>query len=525
MIRRRRFIAGMLGAAGASVLDAGLWPMAWADAAATNELVQRLADDPRRPQFHLLPAANWMNDPNGPIYFNGKYHMFYQYNPHGAVWGDMHWGHAVSADMIHWRHMPVALAPTPGGPDSEGCFSGTAIVQDGRVAFVYTGVRTVPKEQATLDDGVNAFRESQCLAIANDASLSSFTKVSQPVIAAPPAGMKVTGFRDPSPWKQAPWRQGDDYYMVVGSGVKGQGGAVLLYRSKDLREWEFLRVVAGGQASGTDASNPVDSGDMWECPDLFALGGKHVLIYSTVGKARWQSGELDAKEMIFHPEKSGTLDMGSFYAPKTQLDRAGRRILWGWIPETRPVEEYKAAGWAGMMSLPRVLTLANDGQLRVDVAAEFSRLRRNKQALTLTQNETENQRQICGLRLRQCCAELLISVRKSNGAFEVSLGEFAADGRGWLSLKIDPLNSGQISIDSFPIDVSLANAETVEIHLYVDGSAIEAFVNGQAAYTKRFYYSSSQAPDAGLKWTGNTAGIASISAWQLTPISSDRLTT
>jgi beta-fructofuranosidase len=519
MILRRRFIAGMLGAAGTSALDGGFWPLAVAGAA-TDALAERLAGDPLRPQYHLLPAANWMNDPNGPIYFNGKYHMFYQYNPKGAVWGDMHWGHAVSPDMIHWRHMPVALAPTPGGPDSEGCFSGTAIVQDGRVAFLYTGVRTVPKEQATLDDGVNAFRESQCLAIANDASLSSFTKVSQPVIAAPPAGMKVTGFRDPSPW-----RVGDAYFMVVGSGVKGQGGAVLLYGSKDLRNWEFLHVVAGGNASGKDASNPVDSGDMWECPDLFALGGKHVLIYSTTGKARWQVGELDAKEMIFHPERSGTLDMGSFYAPKTQLDRTGRRILWGWIPETRPVKEYNAAGWSGMMSLPRVLTLAGDGRLRVDVAPEFEQLRKGKQALTLTQNEMQNQRQIGGLRLKQCCGELLISVRKANGPFELSLGEFAADGPGWLRFKFDPLNAAQISIDSYPIQVSLAEAETLNIHIYVDGSVMEVFLNGQAGYTKRFYYPASQAPDVGMKWKGNTAGIASMTAWQLAPISPDRLTT
>ena len=82
-----------------------------------------LAEDPLRPQFHLLPRANWMNDPNGPIYWNGQYHMFYQFNPDGAYWGNMHWGHAVSPDMVHWRHLAVALAPTPGSPDADGCFT------------------------------------------------------------------------------------------------------------------------------------------------------------------------------------------------------------------------------------------------------------------------------------------------------------------------------------------------------------------------------------------------------------------
>ena len=123
-----------------------------------------LAADPRRPQFHLLPAANWMNDPNGPIYWKGNYHMFYQYNPHGAYWGDMHWGHAVSPDMVHWRHLPVALAPTPGGPDAAGCFSGTSVIDGDRVAVVYTGIVSAPEREATIRDGVNSFKESQCLA-------------------------------------------------------------------------------------------------------------------------------------------------------------------------------------------------------------------------------------------------------------------------------------------------------------------------------------------------------------------------
>ena len=87
----------------------------------------RLAADPLRPQFHLLPVKSWMNDPNGPILWNGLYHMFYQYNPNAAVWGDMHWNHAVSEDMIHWHHMPIALAPTPGWDDADGCFTGSAV--------------------------------------------------------------------------------------------------------------------------------------------------------------------------------------------------------------------------------------------------------------------------------------------------------------------------------------------------------------------------------------------------------------
>src|SRR5580700_9468667 len=125
------------------------------NSASDDALQGRLAADPLRPQFHLLPAKNWMNDPNGPIYFNGHYHLFFQYNPLAAMWGNMSWNHAVSDDMLHWKHLPVAFTPTPGGPDSFGCFSGSAIAVGTRVYMVYTG--------AAIPDGSNKAQESQCL--------------------------------------------------------------------------------------------------------------------------------------------------------------------------------------------------------------------------------------------------------------------------------------------------------------------------------------------------------------------------
>jgi len=513
-IKRRTFIAGMLHAAAATA-SKGQVPLLLKGAMPSSTL----ATDPRRPQYHLLPAANWMNDPNGPIYFNGHYHMFYQYNPNGAFWGDMHWGHAISPDMIHWQHLPVVLAPTPGGPDSEGCFSGTAVVQNGKVVFLYTGVRTAPQDQATIKDGVNSLRETQCLAIADDSSLTKFTKLAEPVIAAPPAGMKVTGFRDPSPW-----RQGDAWYMVVGSGIPHQGGAVLLYRSKDLRIWDFVCIAAGGTGNGIDTDNPVDSGDMWECPDLFALGDKHVLIYSTKGKALWQTGVLDEKEMKFHPERTGTLDRGTLYAPKTQLDNSGNRILWGWVPETRPLEEYKASGWAGLMSLPRVLSLAGDGELKVEVAAGVKQLRKSEQTFAAMPNEEHNQRQIAALRIYQCCGEILCLVRNSAAPVELSLCNSTETGTPWLTVKYDPQESGKVWVDSNSLSVPRGEKENLEIHLYIDGSVIELFLNERVAYTKRFYYSGDRAPDVCLKWVGRTTDIEKLTVWQLTPISTNRLT-
>src|SRR6202162_2457961 len=141
---RRKFLRS----AGSSFALASLSPRAWHSL--SDDLQTKLAADPLRPQFHLLPAKNWMNDPNGPIFWKGAYHMFYQYNPGAAVWGDMHWAHATSEDMIHWRHLPIALALTPGWDDADGCFTGSAVDDHGTATLLYTGVKSVSPEQATL---------------------------------------------------------------------------------------------------------------------------------------------------------------------------------------------------------------------------------------------------------------------------------------------------------------------------------------------------------------------------------------
>ena len=122
---------------------------------ATVAFCRKLASDPLRPQYHLLPAHNWMNDPNGPIFFKGRYHMFHQYNPQAAVWGNMNWAHATSSDMIHWEHEPIALSPTPGGPDCDGVFSGSAVLDKGTPTVIYTGVAPPTSDSdATLRDAV-----------------------------------------------------------------------------------------------------------------------------------------------------------------------------------------------------------------------------------------------------------------------------------------------------------------------------------------------------------------------------------
>ncbi|MGA8937902.1 MAG: glycoside hydrolase family 32 protein [Acidobacteriaceae bacterium] len=470
-----------------------------------------LARDPMRPQFHLLPARNWMNDPNGPIYFKGRYHMFFQYDPLAAVWGDMSWNHAVSTDMIHWRHLPLALTPTPGGPDAYGCFSGSAIAVGERVYVVYTGVQKSSDALATIRDGQNNIAESQCLAWSDDPMLVKWEKDPVPVVGRPPVGMKFTGFRDPSAWKS-----GDGYYMTVGSGVEGVGGCVLLYRSRDLKSWEYLHELTSGEWDGKKTANPCDDGEMWECPEFFALGdpsngGGHVLIYSTLGKVFWESGVLDAASMRFTAKKKGELDWGAFYAPKTQLDARGRRILWGWIQERRDDAAMKAAGWSGMMSLPRVLTLDADGSLRMEVLPELATLRAG--AIAAEKGEAGARRAVLP---RATGEALCVGARAKDFLLMMGYGTSEL----WnVLMKI----AYEAETHAFKVDgrtIALEAGDTPNVHAFVDGSVVEVILGERVGFTKRFYYTEGVAPDIVVV----ADGAETLEGWRVEAISEDRLT-
>jgi beta-fructofuranosidase len=469
--------------------------------AQADALEQRLAHDPERPQFHLLPAKNWMNDPNGPIYFNGRYHMFFQYNPEGPTWGNMSWDHAVSPDMLHWELLPVALRPTPGGPDSFGVFSGSAIAVGKRVYAVYTGTRHSSSELATIRDGANNVQESQCLAWSDDPMLIRWTKDPQPIVPRPPASLDITGFRDPSAFKKGDW-----YYMTVGSGIARTGGCVLLYRSRDMHHWEYLHELVSGTWDGHKTANPCDDGEMWECPEFFKLGEGHVLIYSTLGKVFWQSGALDEATMRFTPKKTGELDMGAYYAPKTQLDAEGRRILWGWIPERRSEAAMRAAGWSGMMSLPRELTLDADGTLRIRAVPQISALRGGTVAV-------QKQDETLSAVLEAANGEVLCTGSKDI-PMEFSLRTGEAE---LLHVRYDPATR---TMSSGGKQIVLEPGDLPRVHLYVDGSVIEAILGERIGDTQRFYYTGA-APEIAVSATG----AEEMQAWRIRPISANRMTT
>ena len=506
----RRHFLKTLGVSGACAsLPRSFWN------AQTPDLRERLAADPLRPQYHLLPAKNWMNDPNGPIYWNGYYHMFFQYNPNAAVWGDMHWAHAVSDDMIHWRHLPAALAPTPAWDDADGCFTGSAVDDHGTATILYTGVKTVPPDQATLRDGTHNFREVQCLATSSDPQLLTWNKWKQPVIQ-PPTEPRLTGFRDPFLW-----REGESWLLGVGSGLSKQGGRVLLYRSRDLRQWEYLHPLASGQWTGKESVNPVDSGEMWECPDFFPLGKKHVLLYSTAGQVIWESGQFDRKELVFHSERRGLLDHGAYYAQKTQLDTKGNRILWGWIPETRPEAEFSAAGWAGCMALPRVLSLDSDGRLEMQVAAAAQSLRAKSFPLPRhNASVSETNHTLEEIQIENLAGEIAWKTKSMNSEFTL------LDRSGpWWSAKMAARGDSAVTltVNGTSFELPLRLASEVEFHLFLDASVAELICNRQHALTTRIY----RKPDGPLHARISENELFAptlLEVQQLRPISPDRLT-
>lgn len=515
-LNRRKFLAASLASSAFCAVSrnaalAELLPQAGAAADLTPALREKLRNDPFRPQFHLLPRANWMNDPCAPRFHNGQYHMFFQYNPNAAVWGDMHWNHATSPDLIHWQHQPLALAPTPGGYDAFGCFTGSVLPGMDVPTILYTGV-TKSSPETIRGEGL---REVQCLATSTDPDLRVWKKADKPVLPSPPPGLAITGFRDP-----CPWQDGDVWYLGVGSGFTKVGGAVLLYRSFDGHNWEYLHPLAQGRWNESDKTNPVDTGEMWECPDFFPLGGKHVLLYSVERKVFWEVGVFDKVNLKFISESKGMLDHGYYYAMKSMKDEKGRRILWGWVEESRTGEECLAAGWAGSMALPRVLTLGPDNRLRMEIPPEFASLQKGglnlhdpksseKLAAALAKSPIRNRAghihltfkpgaDACALELRPGAdAAPLFAIQYQGGTPAVAIGD--------KTLPLAPNSDGLSTID-----------------LWIDGSVFELFVDSKEALTSRNFTPSPG--DIKVAWTGSAATLKTIGVSAVAPISEDRLT-
>ncbi|BER93297.1 glycoside hydrolase family 32 protein [Atrimonas thermophila] len=397
--------------------------------------------DPQRPRYHFLPPPGWMNDPI-PYFYDGNYHVFFQYHPGLPFWGNMHWDHAVSKDLIYWENLPIALFPEKGKPDSEGCWTGSIIKRGNLFLAFYTGV----------------YPQNQCLALSKD--LIRWKKYPQnPVISylQKPAELNET-FRDPHVWQTD-----NRWYMLLGAGKSYLEGSPLLFTSTDLLKWEYLHPLYQGPAAGD------------ECPDFFPLGEKWVLL-SSRKLTKWAVGNF--KNLFFEPETFGIVDYGSFYAGKTLLDNKNRRILFGWIHEERPVEEQLRSGWSGVLSLPRRISLSPDGSLKIEPVPELTQLRR--ETLIKDYFELKGFTDSSGFREFEIPGGNQIEI-------EIIFSKVAAREWGLILPGGESIIYDNESKRFMNEDYRLSNNQRVNLRIFVDNSVIEVFLNGDFCKTVRHY--------------------------------------
>lgn len=429
--------------------------------------------------YHLMAPSGWMNDPNGLIYFNGQYHAFYQHYPYGETWGPMHWGHGISDDLIHWHHLPVALAPGE-AYDRDGCFSGSAVDDQGTLTLIYTGHNVIDPEKDVIVQNQNIARSRD--------GIHFYKANANPVIQQQPAGMGQD-FRDPKVW-----RENGVWFMVVGA-TKHDQGQVLLYESANLEEWTYRGVLAQN-----DGGN---EGYMWECPDFFKLGDKYVLLASPQGVEPEGDRYLNHHQTVymvgdyvngqFIRSSFTELDYGhDFYAVQTLLDGKGRRIAIGWMDMWESPKPSQKHGWAGAMTLPRELVLTEEGKIAMKPIEELTLLR--QQSTPIGPLHVKHVYPILSSgNLVELEAQFAL-VDSDASAFGIRFC-CAADGSEETVLRFDLLKH-TVTLDRSRSGegpggartVSIKSAATIDVRLFIDRSSVEVFINdGETVITSRIY--------------------------------------
>lgn len=465
---------------------------------ASNETITGKKDS-FRPGYHLSVPQGWMNDPNGLIYYKGKYHVFYQHNPYAPIWGPMHWGHATSTDLINWNHEPIALSPDKEyeiHPTLGGCFSGSAIELDGKMIIMYTGC-------------VQDREPYQCQALAVSEDGYTFEKYSgNPIIPESPADC-TEEFRDPKVWEKD-----GVFYCVIGS-QSGDKGKVLLYRSADLYQWEYIGVV--GESDGK-------LGDMWECPDLCTLEKHDVLIYSPInaeeGDTRYLSGRLDYSTGKLSIAQDEMLDRGSnFYAPQTLVDKNGRRILFGWMrcwEGHMPSEPY---GWAGQLTIPRKLWTDDSGILHQEPVEELLTLRKGKTNYELSAvqemqlNAVESNRYEIILTAKgEDLNDLRLYLRCSEDRKEQTVIHVDAINK---KVTVDRFQAGEGEKGIYTTSIATEEDGSYQLHIFIDNNSLELFTS---EYTVSMsFYLWPEVNSNGIYFTSNSGQDSSITLdlWEL----------
>jgi beta-fructofuranosidase len=459
---------------------------------AVQAAVPRAQADPARPIFHVASPAQWMNDPNGPIYYKGWYHLFYQLNPLSDESGPRalrYWGHVRSRDLVKWEPLPIALWPSD-ELGEESVWSGCCTINGlGQPMCFYT----------SIGNGKSAFDQAvQWAAIGDDDLIRWHKSPANPVLSeALNGGKKIYDWRDPFIFHD----HGRTFLVTGGHMAKDGQAAVNIYEAEnpELTRWKFRGVMF----QHPDAGAPTV-----ECPNFFKLGDQWVLFVSPYGNVQYFVGDFDPETCHFTPRSRGLLDYGtSFYAPNTMQVPDGRRLVWGWLngfPGGR--------GWNGCLSLPRQLSLSSDGQLRQDPAPQLSKLRgklvewkniplgNGGETLALSKTNTLEIRMEIDL---QTAKNITLDIK--SGAKEAS------------SIMMNFTNSEFQVLDA-KAPLPLENGDRkLNLHIFIDRSVLEVFANDSVCITKII---SPLAANATLeiRADGGVANAKLIRAWSINTI-------
>lgn len=422
------------------------------------------------PLYHPAARGGWVNDPNGFCYALGQYHLFYQHHPFSTQWGPMHWGHVVSDDLVHWHHLPEALAPSD-DYDRDGCFSGSAIEHEGRLYLIYTGHVFTEKFG---DD--NHMHQVQCLACSEDGI--HFTKLG--VIIEPPEG--VQHFRDP----KVDRLPDGSFYMVLGARTPDNEGQVWLYHSYDLRHWTGPEVLLRARDHDPHCN-------MYECPDLFAVGDKYVLAASPMGLqpagiernnpsiTQWLWGSFDGH--TFKPESEFTeVDQGlSFYATQSCAAPDGRRILSAWMNMWHLNFPEENDGWNGAFTLMRELSF-KDGRLCQRPVREVQSLETVVEEIPAFELNNAA-RELCA-DARAVRLQVKIASNAEQCGIELGRSVVITLDRQHQELSLVRTDRGLYLPRSIKIDTTKA----LSLDIFIDLSSVEVFVNqGEKVLTTRIF--------------------------------------
>lgn len=431
-----------------------------------------------QPRFHVTGGVGWINDPNGFSYYQGEYHLFFQYYPYDIKWGTMHWGHVKTRDFIHWDRLPCALAPDE-SYDKDGCFSGGAIeLPDGRHLLMYTGVRNVRRSNGTM----TSF-QTQCIAIGDGVDYQKYD--GNPVIDEKdvPEGGSVHDFRDPKIWFE-----NGKYWAVIGNRPADGSGSILLFESDDAFHWRFSSVLA---------SCHNQYGKMWECPDFFELDGKHVLLTSPQDMTSMglefhpgnstlcMIGRYDRDRKHLQRDNTQAIDYGTdFYATQSLLSADGRRIMIAWMQSWESSGcKVKGLPFFGQMTIPRELSVQR-GRLIQNPVREIEKYRAVKvsyQNVMIT-DETSLQ----GVSGRFLDMTVTVRPGNRNHMYRYFKLNVAKDGERVTMIRHKPENN-TIRVDrsrsGFPHDIvnvrdfPIIPHDELKLRIIMDRYSLELFVN------------------------------------------------